>query len=296
MDPRWPARPATAADYAHFVRFFAELGVPDPVPDPARWEADMLPQTLFLEHEGAPIAYAMVRPLGPAAHVVHVVVDAPWRGRRVGGALMEAVVDRLRALGCTRLWLNVKADNAPALRLYERCGLRRAYRSTALTLPWADVAALPREATPLAARTVDPSEDAALESAFPRLAGRLAASRQRAGFVLVRLVDPARTDDAKLGVAAFDPAFPGASPFMVARPALAAPLLDALRAHARPGDTYLRLTAEDDEPLARALVAAGATVTFELLNMERDLGGPAQPAAHAEGVGVCVQYASTQLV
>ena len=271
METPWPTRPATPGDYPHFVRFFAELGVPNPVPDAARWEAEMLPGTIFLDHEGTPVAYALLRPFGPAGHVVHVVVDPAWRGRRVGGALMAAAADRLHRAGCARWELNVKADNDAALRLYERCGLRRAYRSTALSFPWEGVASLPREATAVTARAVDPAEDAALEAAFPRLRGRLVAARQRARSVIVRLVDPASPGDPRIGVAAFDPAFPGAHPFVVVRPGLAAPLLEALQAYARPGDTFVRLTAEDAPDLTTALVAAGATVTFELFHMEGDL-------------------------
>jgi GNAT superfamily N-acetyltransferase len=274
MEPLSPARPATPGDYPHFVRFFAELGIPDPVPDAARWEEEMLPGTLFLDGGGVPVAYALVRVLGEAGHVVNVVVDPAWRGKRVGGALMEAVAARLRSAGCVRWWLNVATNNEPAIRLYERSGLRRTYRSVAVSFPWDRVAALPREATPLTARIVDPAEDAALEAAFRPLAGRLAFTRTRPRYVIMRLVDPARPEDPRLGVAAFDPGFPGAYPFVVARPTLAAPLLEALRPHARPEDTFIRVTAEDDAALAGALVAAGASMTLEIDRMEGDLPAP----------------------
>ncbi len=46
-----------------------------------------------------------------------------WQGRGVGRALMEAAVDLAdNWLSLTRLELTVFADNAPAIRLYERVG------------------------------------------------------------------------------------------------------------------------------------------------------------------------------
>src|SRR6185437_13905338 len=164
---------------------------------------------------------------------------------------------------------NVKTDNAPAIRLYERVGLSPAHRSTALWLPWEGVAALPSiagAAPPVEARAIEPAEDAALEAAFGLLAGRLAQLRAL-GRVLVKLVDPADPAAPAVGVASFFQAMPGAYPFAVARPALAAPLLAALREHARPGDARIHLVVEDDA-LTAALLAAGGEISFELFHMK----------------------------
>jgi ribosomal protein S18 acetylase RimI-like enzyme len=265
------ARSAAPADYEAYVRLFAELGVPDPVPERARWETEMLPHTLVIEQDGALIAYVYGRSLGDVGYVFNVVVDPACRGRGVGRALMHAVGERLRALGCARWCLNVKVDNEPAIHLYERCGLRRAYRSWALRLAWDRVGALPREEGSILARPFDPAEDAALEAAFEQVPGRLADRRSRPTRVLLRLVDPARPDDAKVGLASFDPAHPGAFPFAVARPALAAVMLDALRPHARSSDDALMLLIERDDALAETLRAAGAETVFELFHMNGDI-------------------------
>ena len=269
MNPRWLARPAVPADHPVFVRLFPELGVDDPILDPARWEADMAPGTTILEHAGAPVAYAWSRHFGEAGYVFNVVVDPAFRGRGAGGALMEAVAGRLRALGCTRWSLNVKVDNGPAIRLYERWGLRRAYRSVALVLRWDHVAALPRDDAPEAARPIEPGDDAAVEAAFSVIPGRLADFREK-GRVVLGLFEPERPAE-PAGLACFNPSFPGAFPFAVARPALAAPLLDALRPHARPGDAELKLVIERDAALVAALRDAGAAVRLELFHMEGSL-------------------------
>lgn len=63
-----------------------------------------------------------------------MVVDAAWRGRGVGGALVEAAVDWSRKAGAHKLTLQVWPHNEAALRLYRRYGfaeeglLRRHYR------------------------------------------------------------------------------------------------------------------------------------------------------------------------
>ena len=266
-------RPATPADYDHFLVFLAELGLPDdPVPDRARWEAEMRSATFFLERDGAPVGYAVLRILPGLAHVFHVVTHPAHRGGGVGRALMEELAGRARAAGRSRWGLNVRIDNGPAIRLYERSGMKALYRSAAMRIAWAKVAGLPRAAGSFSTRLVDPAEDAALEGAFPIAAGRLADLRRTPGRVVLRLVDAERPGDPRLGVACFDPAFPGASPFHVSHPGPAAPLLDGIRAHARPGDVHVRLTVESHDALAAALTAAGAEVMLDMLHMEGDLG------------------------
>lgn len=217
------------------------------------------------------MAYAAARILGAVGHVGHVVTAPGVRRSGLGRALMDHLAARLRAAGCTRWVLNVKADNHPALALYARCGMTVAYRSVAVALDWSDVAALPRDEAAVVARPVVPAEDAALEEAFAIPRSRLADRRAEQGSVILRLVDRARPDDPRVAVACVDPAFPGAFPFQVARPGLAAPLLDAIRPHMRPSDVLVRLVIESDDALEAALCAAGARVKFVLLHLAGDL-------------------------
>jgi GNAT superfamily N-acetyltransferase len=48
------------------------------------------------------------------------------RGKGHGTALLDAALERARALGCHRLWLVTTNDNAPAIGFYQRRGLRLA--------------------------------------------------------------------------------------------------------------------------------------------------------------------------
>ncbi len=64
----------------------------------------------------------LTRLSGRRAHVGIGVADG-WTGRRIGTALLEALVDVAdNWLGLRRLELEVLADNAPALALYGRFG------------------------------------------------------------------------------------------------------------------------------------------------------------------------------
>lgn len=58
-------------------------------------------------------------------HVYTVNVHPKQRGRGLGRALMRACEERLRALGMTRVVLEVNVENVDAIRLYESCGYRR---------------------------------------------------------------------------------------------------------------------------------------------------------------------------
>ncbi len=55
-------------------------------------------------------------------HDLHVVADQQRRG--IGRLLIEAVEAKARALGCSKLTLEVQEKNHPALALYHRLGFR----------------------------------------------------------------------------------------------------------------------------------------------------------------------------
>jgi ribosomal protein S18 acetylase RimI-like enzyme len=267
--PVSPVRPATRDDYASFVRLFPELRVPDPKLTLAQFEERMLSSTLVLDGPGGPRApaagYAYWQAYGATAHVVHVVVAPAARGAGAGRALMAAVRERAAASGCTRWYLNVKQDNAPAIRLYERCGMAIELESWAMTTAWPALARLEGEAPGDAASPVAPEDDAAVAASLELDAGRIAVLRARPGVVLRGL----REGGAWVAFASFDPAFPGIHPVRVARAGLARPLLEALRPHAT-RDT-VHVTVEGDRALRDALLAVGATVTFPFYRMAASL-------------------------
>jgi len=66
-------------------------------------------------------------PRGSTRHVgvLGLGVLREFRGQGIGPALLEAAIDRARLSGMTRIQLDVREDNLPAIALYERFGFRR---------------------------------------------------------------------------------------------------------------------------------------------------------------------------
>lgn len=263
----WTARPAEPSDYEVFTRLLPELRTPDPTPSPERWRDDLCRRAVILETSGATVGYGLWAILREAAHVIHVAIGPEARGRGAGRALMQAMAARLQAAGVERWYLYVKTDNTPAIGLYERLGFTRHHDAVALAFPWSGLATLPRDPEPVLARPARPEEDTALEAAFELPFGGLAQYGRGPGQGVYRLIAPERPDDVRLGVATFDPAYPGGRYLAVARPALATALLEALRPLARPDDAIANLMIEGDPELVATLRAAGARVNFELVQM-----------------------------
>ncbi len=253
-------RPASPADYDVVTTLSRGLGVKDPPPDVERWLRDLAPGTLVYERANEVIGYVTYYRLGVVGHVHTLAVAEHARGGGIGAALMREVASQLAADDVREWHLNVKTTNAPAIRLYERLGLRAAYHSAALRIRWDDE--LPDEPAVVAATSIAPEDDAGIERTFGFLAGRLAAARARTGRILVQL----REGETIAGVAVLDPRLPNAAPFRVIRPGLAAALLRALRPHALADQVELQIVVDNDAPLIDALVAAGADVTFRLIH------------------------------
>lgn len=53
-----------------------------------------------------------------------VTIDAFEHGLGVGAALVDAVAEQARTVGCRRMWLITTNDNTPALRFYQQQGFR----------------------------------------------------------------------------------------------------------------------------------------------------------------------------
>jgi L-amino acid N-acyltransferase YncA len=231
--------------------------------DRAVREVDDPPRGVVVcERAGAVIGYAAYRLFAVEGHLANVAVAADARRGGVGRALMQAAASRMRAAGVTAWCLNVKADNTPAIRLYEGLGMSVAYASTVVRIAWVDVLRLPADAPGVVASVTEAADDDELERVFGLATGRLVAQRARGGRVILQL----REGGAAAGVACFAPEFPGAYPFRVARPELAGVLLGGMQPHARPSDSWVQLTADDDRALVTTLVAAGGHVHLELLH------------------------------
>jgi [ribosomal protein S18]-alanine N-acetyltransferase len=87
---------------------------------------------LVAEQDGALIGYAGLLTVAEQADVLTIAVAAAWWGRGIGSRLLAALMAEARRRGCTEVFLEVRADNARAQRLYKwwgfyEIGIRRGY-------------------------------------------------------------------------------------------------------------------------------------------------------------------------
>ncbi|MCK8783503.1 GNAT family N-acetyltransferase [Roseomonas sp. NAR14] len=87
---------------------------------PAAW--------LLLREAGEPAACAMLVADGELAGIFDLAVSPRFRRRGLAQRVLGAGAAWAAALGACRWWLQVAADNAPAVALYEALGLRERYR------------------------------------------------------------------------------------------------------------------------------------------------------------------------
>jgi ribosomal protein S18 acetylase RimI-like enzyme len=76
-----------------FVRLFAELAIPDPVPSAETFVRTIAPQMRVACDGNDAVGYITWRAYGETAHVVQLAVDPAARGRRIGERLLEHVRD-----------------------------------------------------------------------------------------------------------------------------------------------------------------------------------------------------------
>ncbi len=78
------------------------------------------------EHIAGLLSYSVRADLyhaGNSVLIEELVVDEAYRGKGIGGALMDALLKRAEGLACRELCLAVMPDNEPAIRFYKRHGL-----------------------------------------------------------------------------------------------------------------------------------------------------------------------------
>jgi GNAT superfamily N-acetyltransferase len=265
---RVTARPAVEADHAFYAQLVPLLASGDePLPFPA-WNRSVRPESFIYQRDGERLAYAWAQPLTPVAYVKNVMVVATAQGQGVGREVMDHLATVLRGAGATEWVLNVKPDNEPAVRLYRSVGMKVEYASTALRLKWPVVDQLPVANEPASGGELPAGDDQAVERAFGLTPGQLTAARADGRYKLLRLEGQG---GALLGVARFDPSFPGAFPFRVRKPELARALLEAMRAHALPSFDFTGVVVEDDAPLTTLLRSAGAETRLEMFHMRGKL-------------------------
>ena len=98
--------------------------------DPRNWLA-------YYDPAGQPIAVLLLAEVaqGSGMELVYLGVARDYRGKGVGGVLMQYAVSETARLGGTRLYLAVDDRNDPAVRLYTSMAFRASTRKIAFVLP-----------------------------------------------------------------------------------------------------------------------------------------------------------------
>ena len=96
----------------------------DPRKDIARKLEDSPGLLLVGEDGGRVLGSVMAGYDGHRGWINYLAVDLAWRRRGLGRALMDAAEERLLALGCAKVNLQVRDENEAARGFYEAIGYR----------------------------------------------------------------------------------------------------------------------------------------------------------------------------
>jgi ribosomal protein S18 acetylase RimI-like enzyme len=96
----------------------------DPRKDIARKLADSPRLLLVGEVDGRVLGTVMAGYDGHRGWINYLAVHPAWRRRGLGRALMDAAEERLVALGCAKINLQVRDENVAARGFYEAIGYR----------------------------------------------------------------------------------------------------------------------------------------------------------------------------
>jgi GNAT superfamily N-acetyltransferase len=261
-------RLARAGDYDACTRLYGELGTRDPRLERTAWERDQMERTAVVEAGGSVIAYCLWIVFTRHGHVCELAVDRNWRGRGLGEGLLRGIAQRFRQAGLLSWTINVKVENTPAIRLYERLGFQGVSQWHEFVMPWALVARLPRGLA-LEVSLATRSEEPSLERHFSLEPGTLAKHRAKASENVV-LVARGRTG-APAGVAVFAPVTGGLNPFRVRLVDAASSFLEGIAPYRMRVHSAFTLTVDGDEPLAAAVRATGVRSALSVLEMRGPL-------------------------
>lgn len=129
--PERPADLLTNAPTKDWLDAFCRLNTIDPRHRPTMEHmlASVVPHCAFiaLHHENEIAAVGLAVVDGAYVGLYDIVTDARWRGRGLGTQLVLNLLHWGKAQGAQTAYLQVMANNNPALRLYHQIGFRDLY-------------------------------------------------------------------------------------------------------------------------------------------------------------------------
>jgi ribosomal-protein-alanine N-acetyltransferase len=97
-----------------------------------------------VDDAGGVVGYAGLMAVAPAADIQTIAVDAGHQGRGIAKAMLAYLLDIAAECGCVEVLLEVRADNAPAISLYEGHGFEVIARRTSYYGPGQDALVMRR--------------------------------------------------------------------------------------------------------------------------------------------------------
>lgn len=115
---------AAQPDDSEWISELEELSLPNP------WSADAVRETLrepavsswIAECGETAVGFLVGRFAGDEGEILRLAVDPAWRRGGIGGELVARFLLQARNRGTRSVFLEVRAENLPARRLYERLG------------------------------------------------------------------------------------------------------------------------------------------------------------------------------
>lgn len=100
---------------------------PEDAWSPASWWAELAGRprrdyVVLTDEQGALVGYAGLDLGGEVADVMTIAVDPDRQGCGLGRRLLTELLHRASASGVAQVMLEVRADNSPAIGMYERAG------------------------------------------------------------------------------------------------------------------------------------------------------------------------------
>ena len=121
-------RPITDADIEPVIALWHSTGLVRPWNDPradiARARA-VWPDLLLVADDEGVVGSVMAGYDGHRGWLYYLATDPSRTGEGIGSALVREAEQRLKALGCPKVQLMVRSDNAPVLAFYDGRGYER---------------------------------------------------------------------------------------------------------------------------------------------------------------------------
>ncbi|MCF2143907.1 MAG: GNAT family N-acetyltransferase [Candidatus Heimdallarchaeota archaeon] len=209
------------------------------------------------------IGYYRIAIYGREGHIQTIGVHPDYRRKGVGSHLLERSIYQLEKSGCTSYFLYVQTNNTPAINLYKKYGFQGETKSWQFVIPFDLLPNKPRGKC----RHVEWGEIQLLSLRFnvnPLQIQQYFGKKEQYVLVYEMLGQ-------QLGFARFNPAFPGAFPFILKDPNYFLDMVAILKSYiSQKNFTEMKITFENQSRLVNYLKEQKIQLNYSLLKMRKE--------------------------